>query len=130
LCCDGNTHEMLMSSGLMKKRKYLVPIATGSFRVEWTCTMTNQSREPTPGSLQLSAKRSMRSLHSADYFLYRGRRWSESIAVGGLSFVERVKIDLGARGFGRKITSSAAGHELREAQVSYGDHLGCEKAPL
>ena len=61
---------------------------------------------------------------------FRERRWSESIAVGSLSFVEQVKTDLGARGFGRKITSSVGGHELREAQVSYRDHFGCEKASL
>ena len=60
----------------------------------------------------------------------RESRWSESIAVGSLSFIEQVKTDLGARGFGRKITSSVAGHELREAQVSYRDHFGCERAPL
>jgi hypothetical protein len=46
--------------------------------------------------------------------------------VGGLSFIEQVRLDLGDRGFARKITSSAAGHELREAQVSYRDHFGCE----
>jgi putative transposase len=57
----------------------------------------------------------------------RESRWSESIAVGGLSFIEQVKTDLGSRDFGRKITSSEAGHELRETQLSYRDHFGCEK---
>jgi putative transposase len=60
----------------------------------------------------------------------RERRWSESIAVGSLPFIERVKTDLGARGFGRKITSSTAGHELRETQGPYRDHFAGEKAPL
>jgi hypothetical protein len=60
----------------------------------------------------------------------RERRWSESAAVGSLSFIEEVKAELGARGFGRNIISSAEGHELREPQVSYHDHLGREKAPL
>ena len=60
----------------------------------------------------------------------RERRWSESIAVGSLSFIEEVKAELGARGFGRNIISSAEGHELREPQVSYHDHLGRGKAPL
>jgi putative transposase len=59
----------------------------------------------------------------------RESRWSESIAVGSLSFVEQVKTDLGARGFGRKITSSAAGHELREAQVAYDDLFKVAKRP-
>ena len=60
----------------------------------------------------------------------RASQWSESITVGSLSFVEQVKTDLGARGFGRKITSSQAGHELREARESYDDHFGGQKAPL
>jgi hypothetical protein len=59
----------------------------------------------------------------------RERRWSESIAVGSLLFVEQAKVDLGARGFGRKIISSAEGHELRESQVSYDGHLGGQKRP-
>ena len=50
--------------------------------------------------------------------------------MGSLSFIEQVKIDLGARGFGRKITSSEAGHELKETQTYYCDHFGCEKAYL
>jgi hypothetical protein len=45
-------------------------------------------------------------------------------------FIEQVKIDLGARRFGRKITSSEAGHELKETQASYCDHFGCERAYL
>jgi hypothetical protein len=32
----------------------------------------------------------------------RERRWSESIAVGSLLFIEQAKINLGAMGFGRK----------------------------
>jgi len=38
--------------------------------------------------------------------------------------------NLGAMGFGRKITSSEAGHELKETQASYRDHFGCKKAHL
>jgi len=50
--------------------------------------------------------------------------------VGSLSFIEQVKIDLGDRGFGRKITSSEAGHKPSEAQLSYRDHFDCDKASL
>ena len=60
----------------------------------------------------------------------REGRWSESVAVGTSLFVEQVKIDLGARGLGRKIISNANGHELRESQVSYDGHLGGEKRQL
>ena len=47
----------------------------------------------------------------------REKRWSESIAVGGLPFVKQIKTELGARGFGRSIIASAEGHEPRESQV-------------
>jgi hypothetical protein len=60
----------------------------------------------------------------------RERRWSESIAVGSLSFIEEVKAELGARGFARKIISSAEGHELRKPMVSYHDHFRREKTLL
>jgi putative transposase len=60
----------------------------------------------------------------------REARWSESIAVGSSLFVKQVKTDLGARGFGKKIISSADSHELRESQVAYDGHLGGEKGPL
>ncbi len=60
----------------------------------------------------------------------REGRWSESIAVGSLSFIQKVKGELGSRGFGRNIISSAEGHELREPQVSYHDHFDREMAPL
>jgi putative transposase len=60
----------------------------------------------------------------------REDRWSESIAVGSLSIIQKVKSELGARGSGRNIISSAEGHELREPQISYRDHFGWEMAPL
>jgi REP element-mobilizing transposase RayT len=60
----------------------------------------------------------------------RQRRWSESIAVGSLSFIQKIKGELGAKGFGRKIIPSAGGHELREPHISYQDHFGGEKVHL
>jgi putative transposase len=60
----------------------------------------------------------------------REKRWSESAAVGSLSFIREVKAELGARGFGRNIISSAEGHELREPQVAYHDHFRPEMPPL
>jgi putative transposase len=60
----------------------------------------------------------------------RQKKWSESIAVGSLSFVEQMQTDLGSRGFGRSILSSTEGHELMESQLSYPDHFGGEKRPL
>lgn len=60
----------------------------------------------------------------------REKRWSESIAVGNLSFVERVKKELRARGFGRKIISGVESHELREPQLSYEGDFEGEMMPL
>jgi REP element-mobilizing transposase RayT len=60
----------------------------------------------------------------------RERKWSESVAVGGLSFVEKVKLELGGRALGRQIISSVGSHELREQQVSYTGHFGPENADL
>jgi len=60
----------------------------------------------------------------------REKRWSESVAVGGLSFVEHIKTELGSRGFGRSIISSAERHELRESQLSYRGHFRGKMGPL
>jgi putative transposase len=50
----------------------------------------------------------------------REGRWSESLAVGSLCFVEQVKSDLGSRGFGRQILSSSKGHAMKESPVTQG----------
>jgi putative transposase len=60
----------------------------------------------------------------------RERRWSQSIAVGDLQFVDKVKTQLGGRALGRGVVSSAGGHELRERQVSYNDHFDLENTTL
>jgi hypothetical protein len=60
----------------------------------------------------------------------RETRWSESVAVGDLSFVKNVETELGARAFGRNTISSAGGHELREYQVSYNDHFPLKNTAL
>lgn len=60
----------------------------------------------------------------------RESRWSESVAVGDLSFVKSIKTELGARAFGRNIISSAGGHELREYQISYNDHFALKNSAL
>jgi len=49
--------------------------------------------------------------------------------VGSMSFIEQIRPIL-AQGLRKKIISNVAGHELREAQVTYRTHFGCEKAPL
>ena len=48
-------------------------------------------------------------------------KWTQSIAVGSKSFVERIKESLGFRAAGRKIIGADDTFELREGQRSYGE---------
>ena len=50
--------------------------------------------------------------------------WSESIAVGTKSFIERVKEKLGVRAMGRKVEADSDGHQLKEPAGSYSPHFG------
>ena len=44
----------------------------------------------------------------------RDAKWSESIAVGSKSFVEKVEEKLGIRAIGRGIVGTEAGYEMKE----------------
>jgi hypothetical protein len=59
---------------------------------------------------------------------HRGRKWSESIALGDLPFIERVKTDPGARSSCPQISSSVTNHEPRQTQRAYCGHFPSEKA--
>lgn len=60
----------------------------------------------------------------------REKRWTESIAVGDLRFLENVKDQMGGRALGRKVVPSGEGHELREMQASYNGHSHPRNAAL
>jgi REP-associated tyrosine transposase len=47
-------------------------------------------------------------------------KWTQSIAVGSKTFIEKIKEALGFRARGRKIKGSGDTFELREGQVPYG----------
>jgi putative transposase len=47
-------------------------------------------------------------------------KWTQSIAVGSKTFVEKIKEALGFRATGRKIIPADDTFELREEQVPYG----------
>jgi putative transposase len=51
----------------------------------------------------------------------RGRReeWTDSIAVGSVPFVEKVKALLGFRAKGREVTDGGDGFQLREEAADY-----------
>ena len=49
----------------------------------------------------------------------RDSLWTESIAVGGSSFVERIKAAMGVMAKGRTVRPAEGAFELREAQSAY-----------
>jgi putative transposase len=59
--------------------------------------------------------------------LSREIKWSESVAVGTKSFVEKVKDTLGIRVIGRKIVKNIGGYELKEHEESYRRHFGVKR---
>ena len=62
--------------------------------------------------------------------LHRDQKWTESIAVGGESFVNMSKELLGADGIGRKVREREDTFELREHTIPYNSILGHENAAL
>jgi putative transposase len=57
----------------------------------------------------------------------RQEEWTQSIAVGSRTFVERVRDLLGFRAKGRKVTDDAQGCQLREPSAFYGGLLEIKK---
>lgn len=51
----------------------------------------------------------------------RQGKWTESVAVGGETFVENVKAKLGLRARGRRISGAGNNFTLRETQEDFGD---------
>jgi len=49
----------------------------------------------------------------------REEKWTQSIAVGGKSFVEEVKDKLGFKAIGRKIVNTGDVYELKESEAPY-----------
>jgi REP element-mobilizing transposase RayT len=55
--------------------------------------------------------------------LVRQSKWTQSIAVGNKSFVEKIKKRLGIGSKGRKILEDEDGYQLRDRQTGYGDRV-------
>jgi len=51
----------------------------------------------------------------------RKSHWTESIAVGGISFIENVKNSLGFKAKGRSVTDSKGHYQLREGVSAFGN---------
>jgi len=60
----------------------------------------------------------------------REQRWSQSLAVGGKVFVEKVQQELGIRGMHREIDEDGATHVLREPLQPYDNSFDGEKGVL
>jgi putative transposase len=60
----------------------------------------------------------------------RDDRWSESIAVGCLAFVESVKSDLGSRAMHRAVERKDRAYALRERGEAYNGDFGGESESL
>jgi REP-associated tyrosine transposase len=60
----------------------------------------------------------------------RDQRWSESMAVGSLPFVESVKSELGSKAMHRAVEQIDGAYALREKSEAYDGALGTESEPL
>jgi putative transposase len=60
----------------------------------------------------------------------RDDRWSESIAVGSLSFVDTVKSDLGMKASHRDVIEANGSYALREPAETYGVKFSTENEAL
>ena len=60
----------------------------------------------------------------------REGRWSEAIAVGSLSFVEKVKSELGFKAAHREVIEAGGMYALREGSEAYGSNFGGESEAL
>jgi putative transposase len=59
--------------------------------------------------------------------LMRDVRWTESIAVGSLAFIDQVKNELGFKADHRDVIESDGTHSLREPAEAYGLSFAAEK---
>lgn len=60
----------------------------------------------------------------------RDDRWSESIAVGSLAFIDKVKSELGSRAAHRDVVEADGTYALREAGEAYGLSFATEREVL
>ena len=58
----------------------------------------------------------------------RQPQWSESVAVGGRAFAERVLRDLGGRARARRVEQRDGAYVVREPPAAYGANFHAENA--
>jgi hypothetical protein len=82
-----------------------------------------------PGDFQ-RAHREMIEQALHDGMTLRDDRWSEAIAVGSLTFVERVKSELGSRAIHRAVERIDGRSVLQEEREAYDGDLSIKSTPL
>ena len=60
----------------------------------------------------------------------RQDEWTDSIAVGSRTFIEKVKALLGFKAMGRDVKEGGGGYQLREEAISYNALFGPEKRDI
>lgn len=60
----------------------------------------------------------------------RDEKWTKSIAVGNISFVEKIKSLMGVMAIGRKTTEIGESFQLREPVAPYIAHFGVKKRDI
>jgi len=60
----------------------------------------------------------------------RAARWSEAVAVGNLSFVEKLKSELGFKAVHREVLEGGGTYTLREHSEGYGSNFTGKKEAL
>ena len=53
--------------------------------------------------------------------IFKENKWTQSIAVGSKTFIEKMKESLGFRAKGRKMIGADDTYELREMMMPYGE---------
>jgi putative transposase len=72
------------------------------------------------GSLQTAHKGWVIAAMGRETFDQRDPRWTESIAIGQQSYIDKIKEKLGHRASGRKSIQLDSGYQLKETQTRYG----------
>ena len=114
----------------------------------WICGGYNEIQEPRRKNVLINYKRlqellgfdtydQLRQTHKEwiEEYLSAGKQsreeeWTESIAIGSKTFIEKVKEILGGRAIGREIQEGEGGFQLRESAASYKALLGPKKVDI
>jgi hypothetical protein len=60
----------------------------------------------------------------------RDDKWSGRIAVGSQGFTENIKSMMGVPAIGRKIVAGDESYQIREPNISYGNHFDGQKSEI